>query len=173
MTTRPKTPEHPYLRWQPNTKRMMTDLTRLDIQGILRQLPHRHPFLLVDRVLEWRSGESIRALKNVTYDEPFVQSHFPERPVMPGVLIIEALAQTAGILTLLSANIIPDAETRFYFVGIDEARFRKPVEPGDQVILTARLKRYLKGVWRFSTAAQVGDATVAHAQIMVAPETVK
>ena len=152
---------------------MMTDPMQLDIQGILRQLPHRYPFLLVDRVLEWRSGESIRALKNVTYDEPFVQSHFPGRPVMPGVLIIEALAQTAGILTLLSANVIPDSETRFYFVGIDEARFRKPVEPGDQLILMARLQRYLKGIWRFSTVAQVGDSTVAHAQIMVTPETAK
>jgi 3-hydroxyacyl-[acyl-carrier-protein] dehydratase len=153
------------------TKSMMTDPMHLDIQGILRQLPHRYPFLLVDRVLEWRSGESIRALKNVTYDEPFVQSHFPGRPVMPGVLIIEALAQTAGILTLLSADVILDAETRFYFVGIDEARFRKPVEPGDQLVLTARLKRYLKGIWRFSTAARVGDNEVADAQIMVAPET--
>lgn len=151
----------------------MTDPTPLDIHGILRQLPHRYPFLLVDRVLEWRRGESIRALKNVTYDEPFIQSHFPQRPVMPGVLIIEALAQTAGILTLLSANVIPDAETRFYFVGIDEARFRRPVEPGDQLVLTARMERYLKGIWRFSTAAQVGDSVVAHAQIMVAPETVK
>ncbi len=149
----------------------MTDPMQFDIQGILRQLPHRYPFLLVDRVLEWRSGESIRALKNVTYDEPFVQSHFPGRPVMPGVLIIEALAQTAGILTLLSADVIPDAETRFYFVGIDEARFRKPVEPGDQLVLTARLSRYLKGIWRFCTAAQVGGSEVAHAQIMVAPET--
>lgn len=146
---------------------------QLDIQGILRQLPHRHPFLLVDRVLEWRSGETIRALKNVTYDEPFVQSHFPGRPVMPGVLIIEALAQTAGILTLLSASVIPDSETRFYFVGIDHARFRIPVEPGDQLVLTARLERYLKGIWRFSTAAQVGDSEVAHAQIMVAPEAGK
>lgn len=152
---------------------MMTDLTQLDIQRILGQLPHRYPFLLVDRVLEWRSGESIRALKNVTYDEPFVQSHFPGRPVMPGVLIIEALAQTAGILTLLSANVMPDAETRFYFVGIDEARFRRPVEPGDQLVLTARLGRCLRGIWRFSTAAQVGDSEVAHAQIMVAPETSK
>lgn len=151
----------------------MTDPTPLDIQGILQQLPHRFPFLLVDRVLEWRSGESIRALKNVTYDEPFIQSHFPQRPVMPGVLIIEALAQTAGLLTLLSANVIPDAETRFYFVGIDDARFRKPVEPGDQLVLLARLERYLKGIWRFSTAARVGDSEVAHAQIMVAPETSK
>ncbi|MDE2451062.1 MAG: 3-hydroxyacyl-ACP dehydratase FabZ, partial [Gammaproteobacteria bacterium] len=91
---------------------------QLDIQGIMRYLPHRYPFLLVDRVLEWHSGKNIRALKNVTYNEPYFPGHFPGRPVMPGVIIIEALAQTAGILTFLSANFIPDAETRFYFVGI-------------------------------------------------------
>ena len=152
---------------------MMTDPKQLDIQAILRQLPHRYPFLLVDRVLEWRAGESIRALKNVTYNEPFFPGHFPGRPVMPGVIIIEALAQAAGILTFLSANVIPDAETRFYFVGIDKARFRKPVEPGDQLVLTARVDRCLKGIWRFSTAAQVGESEVAHAEIMVAPETGK
>jgi len=152
---------------------MMTDSTQLDIQGILRYLPHRYPFLLVDRVLEWHSGKNIRALKNVTYNEPFFPGHFPGRPVMPGVLIIEALAQTAGILTFLSANVIPDAETRFYFVGIDKARFRKPVEPGDQLVLTAQVDRYLKGIWRFSTAALMGDIEVAHAEIMVAPETAK
>jgi 3-hydroxyacyl-[acyl-carrier-protein] dehydratase len=152
---------------------MMTDSKQLDIQAILRQLPHRYPFLLVDRVLEWRTGESIRALKNVTYNEPFFPGHFPERPVMPGVIIIEAMAQAAGILTFLSANVIPDAETRFYFVGIDKARFRKPVEPGDQLVLTARVDRCLKGIWRFSTAARVGESEVAHAEIMVAPETGK
>ena len=92
---------------------------------------------------------------------------------MPGVIIIEALAQTAGILTFLSANVIPDAETRFYFVGIDKARFRKPVEPGDQLVLTAQVERYLKGIWRFSPAALIGDNEVAHAEIMVAPETQK
>ena len=121
----------------------MTDATQLDIQCILRYLPHRYPFLLVDRVLEWHNGRNIRALKNVTYNEPFFPGHFPGRPVMPGVIIIEALAQTAGILTFLSANVIPDAETRFYFVGIDKARFRKPVEPGDQLVLTAQVERYL------------------------------
>ena len=103
----------------------MTDSTQLDIQDILRYLPHRYPFLLVDRVLEWHSGRNIRALKNVTYNEPFFPGHFPGRPVMPGVIIIEALAQTAGILTFLSANVIPTVETRFYFVGIDKARFKR------------------------------------------------
>jgi 3-hydroxyacyl-[acyl-carrier-protein] dehydratase len=152
---------------------MMTEPTTLDINGILRLLPHRYPFLLVDRVLECRAGESIRALKNVTYNEPFFPGHFPGRPVMPGVMIIEALAQTAGILAFVTAGVVPDHETKFYFVGIDKARFRRPVEPGDQLILTAQLERALKGIWRFSTTALVGDVEVAHADMMVAPETGK
>jgi 3-hydroxyacyl-[acyl-carrier-protein] dehydratase len=144
---------------------------QLDIDAILRRLPHRYPFLLVDRVLEYRLGESIRALKNVTYNEPFFVGHFPGRPVMPGVMIIEALAQTAGILCFLSANVIPNEETRFYFVGIDKARFRKPVEPGDQLVLTARIERILRGVPRFSTAAFTGEGEVAHAEMMMMLET--
>ncbi len=152
---------------------MMTDPTRLDINAILRQLPHRYPFLLVDRVLECRAGESIRALKNVTYNEPFFPGHFPARPVMPGVMIIEALAQAAGILAFVSANVVPNEQSRFYFVGIDKARFRKPVEPGDQLVLTAQMERALKGIWRFSTIALVGDSEVAHAHMMVAPEAGK
>ena len=146
---------------------------QLDIHGILRLLPHRYPFMLVDRVLEWQAGQSIRALKNVTYNEPFFPGHFPARPVMPGVIIIEALAQTAGILTFLSADIVPHADTRFYFVGIDKARFRKPVEPGDQLVLTATVERCLRGIWRFATRAEVGGAEVAQAQIMVTPEAGK
>jgi 3-hydroxyacyl-[acyl-carrier-protein] dehydratase len=147
----------------------MTEGVQLDIQAILERLPHRYPFLLVDRVLECRPGESIRALKNVTYNEPFFPGHFPGHPVMPGVMIIEALAQAAGILCFVTANVIPDQDTRFYFVGIDKARFRKPVVPGDQVLLTARLERSLKGIWRFSTAALVEGREVAHADMMVAP----
>jgi 3-hydroxyacyl-[acyl-carrier-protein] dehydratase len=143
----------------------------MDINAILRQLPHRYPFLLVDRVLECRPGESIRALKNVTYNEPYFIGHFPYRPVMPGVIIIEALAQTAGILAFRTAGVMPDEETRFYFVGIDKARFRKPVEPGDQLTLTAKLERSFKGIWKFSTVALVDDAEVASAEMMVAPET--
>jgi 3-hydroxyacyl-[acyl-carrier-protein] dehydratase len=143
----------------------------MDINAILKQLPHRYPFLLVDRVLECRPGESIRALKNVTYNEPYFTGHFPYRPVMPGVIIIEALAQTAGILAFRTAGVMPDEDTRFYFVGIDKARFRKPVEPGDQLMLTAKLERSFKGIWKFSTLALVGDAEVASAEMMVAPET--
>ena len=150
-----------------------TDAVQLDINAILRQLPHRYPFLLVDRVLSYERGKNIRALKNVTFNEPFFPGHFPGRPIMPGVIIIEALAQTTGILAFLTAGIVPTAESRFYFVGIDKARFRKPVEPGDQLLLSATVERAFKGIWRFSTAAFVGDAEVAHAEMMVAPETGK
>ena len=151
----------------------MTEPVQLDIQDILRQLPHRYPFLLVDRVLECRSGESIRALKNVTYNEPFFTGHFPHRPVMPGVIIIEALAQAAGILAFQTGGVIPDQNTKFYFVGIDKARFRRPVVPGDQLILTAQVLRAFKGIWRFATAAYVGTDEVASADMMLAPEASK
>ena len=151
----------------------MTESIQMDIVKILERLPHRYPFLLVDRVLDCRPGESIRALKNVTFNEPFFPGHFPARPVMPGVMIIEALAQTAGILAFVTAGIIPNDTTRFYFVGIDKARFRKPVEPGDQLIMTAQLERSFKGIWRFSTVALVGEGEVAHAEMMVAPEASK
>jgi 3-hydroxyacyl-[acyl-carrier-protein] dehydratase len=151
----------------------MTEAVQLDMQAILERLPHRYPFLLVDRVLECRPGESIRALKNVTYNEPFFPGHFPGRPVMPGVMIIEALAQTAGILCFVTANVFPDQDTRFYFVGIDKARFRRPVVPGDQLLLTAQLERSLRGIWRFATLALVGSQEVAQADMMVAPESGK
>jgi 3-hydroxyacyl-[acyl-carrier-protein] dehydratase len=148
----------------------MTDPIQMDILSILQRLPHRYPFLLVDRVLECLPGERIRALKNVTYNEPFFQGHFPARPVMPGVMIIEALAQTAGILAFVTAGTVPTAQSRFYFVGIDKARFRKPVVPGDQLLLSAQVERNFKGIWRFSTVARVGEDEVAHAEMMVAPE---
>jgi 3-hydroxyacyl-[acyl-carrier-protein] dehydratase len=148
----------------------MTDSIQLDINAILKQLPHRYPFLLVDRVTECVKGKSIRALKNVTYNEPFFPGHFPYRPVMPGVMIIEALAQTAGILAFVTAGVIPDENTRFFFVGIDKARFRKPVEPGDQLVLTATLERAMRGIWKFSTAALVDGVEVCSAEMMVAPE---
>ena len=147
----------------------MTEAVQLDMQAILERLPHRYPFLLVDRVLECRPGESIRALKNVTYNEPFFPGHFPDRPVMPGVMIIEALAQVAGILCFVTANVVPDHNTRLYLVAIDKARFRRPVVPGDQLLLTAQLERSLKGIWRFSTVAMVDDQEVAQAQLMATP----
>ena len=114
---------------------------QMDIAAVMKQLPHRYPFLLVDRVLEVVPGKTIKALKNVTINEPFFPGHFPHRPVMPGVLILEALAQTAGILAFKTAGVVPDDDSRFYFVGIDGARFRKPVEPGDQLILHAEFQR--------------------------------
>jgi len=151
----------------------MNDIVTMDINAILKQLPHRYPFLLVDRVLECHRGQSIRALKNVTYNEPYFPGHFPYRPVMPGVIIIEALAQTAGILAFVTAGVVPDEETRFFFVGIDKARFRKPVEPGDQLILTAALTRQMRGIWKFDAVAYVNEVEVASAELMVAPETGK
>jgi 3-hydroxyacyl-[acyl-carrier-protein] dehydratase len=150
---------------------MMSDPQKMDIEAIMQQLPHRYPMLLVDRVLECEAGKHIRALKNVTYNEPFFTGHFPLRPVMPGVLIIEALAQAAGILAFRTADIIPDKDTRFYFVAIDKARFRKPVEPGDQLILKVALMRAFKGIWKFNCVAEVDGKEVASAEIMVAPET--
>ena len=148
----------------------MNEPTTLDINGVMKYLPHRYPFLLVDRVLEFVPGKSIRALKNVTYNEPFFTGHFPHRPLMPGVIILEALAQSAGLLAFLTADVIPDDNTRFYFVGIDKARFRKPVEPGDQLILIVKLERTFKGIYRYATSAEVGGEEVANAQIMIAPD---
>jgi 3-hydroxyacyl-[acyl-carrier-protein] dehydratase len=148
----------------------MNDPMTLDINGVMKYLPHRYPFLLVDRVLEFVPGKSIRALKNVTYNEPYFTGHFPHRPLMPGVIILEALAQTAGLLAFLTAKVIPDENTRFYFVGIDKSRFRKPVEPGDQLALVVNLERNFKGIYRFATRAEVGGEEVAVAQIMIAPD---
>lgn len=149
----------------------MAEPGKMDIEAIMRQLPHRYPLLLVDRVLECVPGERIHALKNVTFNEPYFTGHFPHRPVMPGVMIIEALAQTAGILAFKTAAVIPDTNTRFYFVAIDKARFRKPVEPGDQLVLKAALQRAFKGIWKFHGEALVDGVEVASAEIMVAPET--
>ena len=149
----------------------MSEPLKLDIEAIMHQLPHRYPFLLVDRVLECVPGERIVALKNVTYNEPFFPGHFPHRPVMPGVMLIEALAQASGILAFKTVGVVPDEDTRFYFVAIDKARFRKPVEPGDQVMLTATLVRAFKGIWKFHCVAAVDGVEVASAEIMVAPET--
>ena len=149
----------------------MAEAEKMDIEAIMRQLPHRYPFLMVDRVLECVPGERVLALKNVTFNEPFFPGHFPHRPVMPGVMIIEALAQASGILAFKTAKVVPDNDTRFYFVAIDNARFRKPVEPGDQLVLKVTLKRAFKGIWKFHGSAEVDGVEVASAEIMVAPET--
>jgi 3-hydroxyacyl-[acyl-carrier-protein] dehydratase len=142
----------------------------MDIQAVLAQLPHRYPFLLVDRVVECVPGKHIHAIKNVTVNEPFFGGHFPGRPTMPGVMILEALAQAAGILAFKTAGVVPDENSRFYFVGIDGARFRKPVVPGDQLALKASFDRAMRGIWKFTTAASVEGVEVASATMMVAPE---
>ena len=146
------------------------ELVTLDIRRLMLVLPHRYPFLLVDRVTALVRDEYIHGIKNVTISEPFFQGHFPTRPVMPGVLIMEALAQACGILTLESERMIPQPDSRFYFVGIDKGRFRIPVLAGDQIILKANLLRSLKGIWKFETRAEVDGCEVASAQMMIAPE---
>ena len=138
----------------------------MDIHEIMKRLPHRYPFLLVDRVLELDKGKSIKALKNVTMNEPFFTGHFPNRPVMPGVMMLEALAQAAAILAFDNVGVLPDDNTVFYFVGIDNARFKKPVEPGDQLILNATLERSKAGVVKFSSHGTVGDTVVVSADLM-------
>jgi len=148
----------------------MTEGFPMDIQAVLAQLPHRYPFLLVDRVIECIPGERIHAIKNVTVNEPFFGGHFPGRPVMPGVMILEALAQAAGILAFKTAGVVPDDKSLFYFVGIDDARFRRPVVPGDQLVLKATLERAIRGIWKFGTVAEVDGKEAASAKMMVAPE---
>lgn len=147
----------------------MSDHGGFGIDEVMRRLPHRYPMLLVDRVLECVSGERILALKNVTMNEEFFSGHFPGRPVMPGVLILEAMAQAAGILTFVTAGVYPDDSVRFYFAGIDKARFRRPVVPGDQVMLSATLERRIRTIWKFSTLATVDGQEVASAEMMVMP----
>jgi 3-hydroxyacyl-[acyl-carrier-protein] dehydratase len=139
------------------------------IDEVMRRLPHRYPMLLVDRVLECVSGSRIVAIKNVTANEEFFSGHFPGRPVMPGVLILEALAQTAGILCFVTAGIYPDENVKFYFAGIDKARFRRPVMPGDQVVLRATLERRIRTIWKFATVAEVAGEEVCSADMMVMP----
>ena len=139
------------------------------IDEVMRRLPHRYPMLLVDRVLECVPGERIVAIKNVTMNEEFFAGHFPCRPVMPGVLVLEAMAQAAGILTFVTAGIYPDETTKFYFAGIDKARFRRPVLPGDQLRLEARLERRIRTIWKYSTSATVEGVEVVGADMMVMP----
>ena len=138
----------------------------MDIHQILKQLPHRYPFLLVDRVLDIEKGVSIRALKNVTINEPFFTGHFPHRPVMPGVLMLEALAQAAALLAFDTLGETPDDKTVYYFAGIDGARFKRPVEPGDQLTLEVELLRMKSGVFKFKAIAKVGEELAVEAELM-------
>ena len=142
--------------------------TLMDIHEVLDMLPHRYPILLVDRVISLDPHKSIVALKNVSINEPYFTGHFPHRPVMPGVLILEALAQAAGILVLKSMGVKPDASMVYYFVAIDKARFKKPVEPGDQLLLNVSIKRSAVGVWKFEANATVDGKIVTEAELMCA-----
>jgi 3-hydroxyacyl-[acyl-carrier-protein] dehydratase len=138
----------------------------LDIHKILKKLPHRYPILLVDRVLEIEKNVRIKALKNVTINEPFFMGHFPARPVMPGVMMLEALAQTAALLSFESMGTEPGEDTVVYFVGIDGARFKRPVEPGDQLLLEARIDRAKGGIYKYKTRASVDGETAVEAELM-------
>jgi len=138
----------------------------MDIHEILDHLPHRYPMLLVDRVLECEPGKRIVALKNVTINEPFFAGHFPHHPVMPGVLVVEAMAQAAALLSFRTLETKPEKDSVYYFVGIDGARFKRPVMPGDQLMLEVHLERQIRGIWKFSGKARVAGQVAAEAAIM-------
>jgi 3-hydroxyacyl-[acyl-carrier-protein] dehydratase len=140
----------------------------MDIHRILKQLPHRYPFLLVDRVLAIDKGKSITALKNVSINEPFFQGHFPHRPVMPGVLLLEALAQAAALLTFDASDASPSDDMVYYFAGIEGARFKRPVEPGDQLILDVTLLRMKAGIFKFAARASVASEVAVQAELTCA-----
>ncbi len=143
-------------------------MTTLDIHAVFRHLPHRYPFLLLDRVLECEPGKSLVGLKNVTVNEPFFAGHFPDRPVMPGVLILEAMAQATGVLAFQTAGLTPDTDTVYFLAGIDKARFKRTVYPGDQLILETRLLRAARQIWKFSAQAKVDGQLAAQAEILCA-----
>jgi len=145
----------------------------MDIHQILEHLPHRYPFVLVDRVLEIEPGKKIKAVKNVSINEPFFPGHFPHHPVMPGVLIVEALAQAAAILSFKTGNFMPSDDSVYYFAGIDKARFKKPVSPGDQLMLEVSIDRILKGIWKYNCSASVDGKLVAEADIMCILKDIK
>ncbi|MEY6431641.1 3-hydroxyacyl-ACP dehydratase FabZ [Thioalkalicoccus limnaeus] len=138
----------------------------MDIHKVLSLLPHRYPFLLIDRVIDFKHDEYLIGIKNVTFNEPFFAGHFPIRPVMPGVLIIEALAQATGLLAMESRPQDVGAKALYYFVGIDKARFKRPVEPGDQLSLDVRVLNVKRGIWKFDGVAKVDGKLVASAEIM-------
>ena len=145
----------------------------MDIHEILKQLPHRYPFLLVDRVLELEKGKRIQALKNVTINEPFFVGHFQHRPVMPGVLMLEAMAQAAALLVFDAVDKTPDDKTVYYFAGIDNARFKRPVEPGDQLIMDVTLDRMKAGIFKFKGITRVDDQIACEAELMCTMRTIE
>jgi 3-hydroxyacyl-[acyl-carrier-protein] dehydratase len=144
----------------------------MDIHQILKQLPHRYPFILVDRVLELDKGKSIKALKNVTINEPDFGGHFPHRPVMPGVLMLEAMAQAAALLAFDTVGVTPDDKTVYYFAGIDGARFKRPVEPGDQLVMDVTLDRMKAGIFKFKGITRVGADVACEAELMCTMRTI-
>jgi 3-hydroxyacyl-[acyl-carrier-protein] dehydratase len=145
----------------------------MDIQEILEHLPHRYPFLLVDRVLECEPGKRLVAIKNVSVNEPMFTGHFPERPIFPGVLIMEALAQATGILAFKTTNSKPDGSSLYYFAGIDNCRFKQPVVPGDQLVLDVEVVKEKRGIWKFKAEAKVDGKVVASADLMCAEQSIK
>ena len=143
----------------------------MDINEILQYLPHRYPFLLVDRVLEMEEGKRVLALKNVTMNEPFFPGHFPHHPVMPGVLIIEAMAQAAALLSFKTLGIKPDENSVVYFAGIDNARFKRPVLPGDQLLFDVSITQTKRNIYKYKGVARVGEEVAAEAELMCALKT--
>ena len=141
-------------------------MTVFDINQIQKLLPHRYPFLLVDRVVEFEKGERILAYKNVSFNEPYFTGHFPQKPIMPGVLILEALAQAAGILAFGTLDVQAEDDSVYYLVGVDGARFKRPVEPGDQLMLDVRLTRHMRNIYKFQAVARVGEEVAAEAELM-------
>lgn len=148
-------------------------MKELDIYQILEHLPHRYPFLLIDRVTEINPGVSLTGYKNVSYNEPFFPGHFPQRPIMPGVLILEALAQATGILAFRTVGKVPDGTSLYYFVGIDNARFKQPVQPGDQLELHVEFVKEKRGIWKFIGKATVDGKVVCSADLMCAEREVE
>ncbi len=138
----------------------------MNINDVLKYLPHRYPMLLIDRVISCEPGKSLTAIKNVTYNENFFQGHFPNRPVMPAALILEAMAQATGIFALKSLGTLPNERSIYYFVGVDKARFRRPIEPGDQMKIEVRLVRTARGVWKVESDASVDGEVAASAELM-------
>jgi len=147
-------------------------ITSMDIADILKYLPHRYPFLLIDRVLTFEPGQSLVGLKNVSFNEPYFPGHFPQHPIMPGVLILEALTQAAGILAFKTDQEASGFRSMYYLVGVDNARFKRPVQPGDQLILEVVLDRAKRGVGKFSAQAKVDGRLVASAEIMCAKQEI-
>ncbi len=145
----------------------------MDIHEILNYLPHRYPFLLVDKVISLEEGKEITAIKNVTINEPFFPGHFTYFPVMPGVLVVEAMAQAAAILSFKTMGSKPSDDSVYYFAGIDKARFKKPVSPGDQLVLKVKIDRIMRGIWKYSGQALVDDAVVAEAELLCTLKMIK